>query len=122
MNGIKDVQNRLLDQAAKEQSFRKQIVTDIAELLRNPDTDPVLKLFTVLVLLVVVCISFLSTLFILYAALKSLPSFGYVLVIPGLVVLLMILAIPLVLKASSTEQSLRLNHGFNKIYEARFGK
>lgn len=126
MNDIKNVPNRLLNQAAKEQSFRKQIIADITQLLRNPETAPILKLFIVLGLLVILGISFVFSVFILhtvYAIIRNAEynPLHYAYIISILIVSLMVIAVPLVFKASTAEQSLRLDGSFNKIYRARFG-
>ena len=128
MNDIKNSQKHLLDHAAKEQSFRKQIIADIAQLLRNPTTDPTLKLFIILGLLVVVGISFVFSIFLVHAVYALwVPGaefhpekYGYIILVQLLC--LMGISIPLVLQASKAEQALRLEDSFNKIYDARFGK
>lgn len=127
MSGTENIREKLLSQVAEERNFRQQIVADIAALLRNPMTPPILRLFIVLVLLVALGLSFVLTIFIINAILiffLTIPfnPFWYVLVIAIKVMLLVALSIPLVLKAASTEQALRLDESFNKVYGAKFGK
>ena len=46
-----DVQDHLLDQVKEEGSLRKRIVVAVVQVLNDPDSDLVLKLLIVLVLL-----------------------------------------------------------------------
>ena len=82
-----------------------------------------LKKLIVLCLVAFVVISFYVFTLIIYALLSLLPGVDfdprYVLVIPGFLVLLLLFVLPLVLKASSTEQAMRLRDDFGKIYDAK---
>ena len=125
MKTVKNAQSRLLDQTAKEQSFRKQIVLGIIQLLRDPRTDPILRFFTVLALIIVIFISFVFSICLVHAIVAIIrdtdfhpQTYGYFILVP--ILMLMGVAIPFVLKAGKVEQSLRLDDSFNKIYEARF--
>ena len=127
MNDAKNLQKNLSDQTAKEQSFRRQIVAGIVQLLKDPSADPFLKFFTVLGLLVIVGISFVFSVFLIdisYSAIcrEKCEPLHYAYIILALLALLIMVAVPFVFKASKTEQALRLDYSFNKIYEARFGR
>ena len=127
MNHTKNLQKSLSDQAAKEQSFRRQIVVGIVQLLKDPSADPFLKSFAILVLLVVVSISFVFSVFLIHISYSAIcdaecEPLHYAYIILALVALLIMVAIPSIFRASKTEQALRLDYSFNKIYEARFGK
>ena len=128
MTDIKDVPNSLSKQAAKEQTFRKQITAGIIQLLRDPKTDPALRLITLLCLVVLAGVSFVFSALLVHAIYAGTIGdtnfnplkYGYI--IFALFALLMALAIPAVFRASPTEQALRLGDNYSRTYSGKIGK
>ena len=126
MPGKSTVPNRLLNEAAQERSFRKQVLSAIGQLLRDPDTDPVLRVVLAFGCLVIVGISFVLSVFLIHAACAFLldveiKPFNYAIIITIKLIFLMGLSIPLVVRGGSHERALRLESSFNKISSARVG-
>lgn len=125
MNADSGLPAKLVDQAAAELGFRKQILSELASLLRKKDTLPSLKILIVLGLLVILGISVVFTMFLIQAAIaavKSDPNFEavpYIIAIAVMVVLLMAVSVPLIVKAGSQEAALRLEDSLNRTYKAR---
>ncbi len=119
------LQDGLLKQAKNEQAFRKGIIKEMAFLLRSSKTPKSLKIFILIVFIAAFGISCILTVMII-DALSSLAqgnSFEpkeYLYIILALVLIPMILAIPLVLKANSTEASLRLEERLDRTYESKY--
>lgn len=126
MSGNQEVTDGILDIAKKEGKSRDRIIGNISALLKNPQTPPTLKLFIVLVLLVVLGISFIITiccihaLWAFFADNNTFNPFYYVITICVMIFALILLSIPLILKSNTTEQSMRLDDNFTKIYNSRF--
>ena len=119
------LQDGLLKQAKNEHAFRKGIIKEMAFLLRSPKTPKSLKIFILIVFIAAFGISCILTVMII-DALSSLAqgnSFApkeYLYIILALVLIPMFLAIPLVLKANSTEASLRLEERLDRTYESKY--
>ncbi len=114
----------LTDQLKQEQSFRKQIMSGIIQLLSRPDTDPLLKMLVVLGCFVILGISFTFSVCILHvihaAYVKAtFDPFKYAELMAGEVVVLGGVSVPAVVRASAHEQALRLEESFNKVRDAR---
>ena len=123
--------DRLAAAVADEASFRKQVAGTIGQLLRDPGTEPVLKLLVVLGLLDLVAISFVLTVFLVHAlctltplrvGAESFHPFHYAMTIAGFFGMLMGISVPVVVKTSNREHAMQLDTSFEKIYEARAGK
>ncbi len=116
---------RLTDLLDHEQSFRKQIMSALIRLLTRPDTDPVLKMLIILGGLAIVGISFTLSVCLIHLAhasvfgISSFDPFRYARLIAFELSALGGLSIPLVVKASSHEQALRLEDSLDKIRYAR---
>ncbi len=125
MLDIGNAQKRFLDQATKEQSFRKQIINGLIQVLKNPKTTTTMRLLIVSALLTALGLSFLFVTF-LVCAVVSLFKNGehlypryFITAMSLLLALFMLQAIFLAFKASTTEQSLRLEDSFDRIYKKR---
>lgn len=124
MGADSGVPQGLAQSLEKESSFRERILTTLLELIRDPGTDRDLKILIIAGSLDAVGISFVVTIGVLHvivdlAQRKEPPLLWYAVLVGVLLALLMALAIPLVTKASSKEQALRLSESFNKICQAR---
>lgn len=123
---IKDVDHteKLLKQASEELGFRKQIVSELGNLLKNDETPLFLKILIVLGFLVFVGISFVFTIFLIDAAMSAFNGSEfkpdkYVFIISGKVVMLMFIGGIVILKAGTQEAALRLEENLNKTLNAR---
>ncbi len=108
----------------KEASFRERILSTLLDLIKDPATDRDLKVLIIAGCLDAVGVSFVVTICLLHviyglASHHEVPLLWYAGIVAVLLALLMTLAIPLVTKASSKEEALRLSEGFEKIYRAR---
>ena len=126
MSDFGKIQDRFLDQADKEQSFRKQIVGEITQLLRRKDTPISLKIFIILGLLVLLGISFVFTIFLIHTVFATVKDttfnpMTYVAIISAQIVLLMAICLPLVIKASNREAAIRLEENLDWTYAAKIG-
>jgi hypothetical protein len=121
MADIENVKDRFLDIATQEQSTRKEITTTFIRLLTDPEIDVSFKMLILLFLSVFFCGSLYTTIIIIYALCGKLPTFEYMLVIPGLVVLLIIIAVPLISKTNTFENAIRLDNGLGSISKAKPG-
>ena len=123
MTDPRSLHERLTTLGKGEQSFRQLVVRTLTQLLLDSLTPRDLKILIVLSLVVFVGISFYVFILLIIAPLFLLAGkdfqLAYVLVIPALTVLLLPFGIPLVLKASSAEQAMRLRDDFGKISDAK---
>lgn len=114
----------LLKQASDELGFRKQIVSELGNLLKNDETPLFLKILIILGFLVFLGISFVFTIFLVDAAISTYNSDQfvpdkYVYIITGKVVLLMFIGGIVILKAGTQEAALRLEENLNRTFNAR---
>jgi hypothetical protein len=121
---VKDHADELLNQASEELGFRKQIVTDLGNLLKDDETPLFLKILIVLGFLAFVGISFVFTIFLIDAAMSAVNGgqFNpdkYLYIITGKVILLMFVGGLVILKAGTQESALRLEENLNKTFNAR---
>jgi len=126
MTDEKDVQKSLIEGLSKEQKLRAQIVGGIVRLLKDPETEFKFKFCIVMVLFIMFALSLVFCLFMINACVvifhpvMTLNVGLYLGIISGKVVLMMMVGMPLVFRASSVEEALRLNDGFNRIHRAKF--
>ena len=112
MNDGRMVTERLLDQAREEQSFRRQISAALVSLLRDPLTGRDVKIYVVVILALLVGLSFYITGLLLYVVVSIFggekPHPAFLLGIPGMLLPVVGMSIPLIRSASETEQAVRL--------------
>lgn len=122
----KDLQKGLLNGLAKEQSLRSQIVDGIVKVLKDTNTEFKFKFCIVMVLFIMFALSLVFCLFIINACVAvfrtdtNLNVPLYLGIISGKVVIMVAVGMPLVFRASSVEEALRLADGFERIHQAKF--
>lgn len=109
-------------------SFLKEIAFSLLQLVREPHTDPVLKVLIVTGCLVLAGLSLVMLVFLGHVACALSPlhtkiePFQYVFAIGGHLAVLAPLSIFASIKAAPVEQARRLESSLNKIDEARYGR
>ncbi len=126
MSDIGNVKKRFLDLATDELSFRKQITTGLIQVLKDSRISPGLKLLIVSALFAAICLSFIALIFLGCLIRSLLPNHNFrpgpeffVYAILAVFAVFISVAITVVFKASTTEQSLRLEDGFEEIYKRK---
>lgn len=94
-----------------------RIADQLLKIITHPLIDPSVKIHILLVLSIIICLAFYALIIIVYAIFATLPSFSYVLVIPGMFLLLILCSLPLFLRAGNVDAAIRLGDSFHKIYE-----
>lgn len=112
----------------RELSFLKEVVSSLLQLVKEPHTDPVLKVLIVTGCLILADLSLVLVIFLGHVACALSPlhtkiePFHYALFMGGHLGVLAPLSIFASIKAAPVEQARRLESSLNKIDEARYGR
>jgi len=118
------VRSTITNQARAEQSFRQSIVGNLSKLL-SPQTPTELRVIVVTLLTVTLAISFIISVFLIHSLCFMLlrqPPYNpmhYVIVITVLMLACTGLSMPIIIRANTIEQALRLEDSFQKTIAAR---
>lgn len=113
--------------AKQEQKFRKEVVSTISKVLKDPDIDPILKVLISIGLIVLIGISAVVLVCVLniFAHILGTTPFNatpYIVIIAMLIGALLVLAFPILSKAQSLEHTIRITDNFDTILTARLSK